>query len=59
MPIKDEKPKSKHRLQMEKYHAGDVRFDPKHHHDHCYVVTGESVRENKLGKLHFSGGAYF
>lgn len=55
--IWDNKPKSKHRLQMEEEYAEDGGFDTKHRHDRCYVFTGESIREDKLGKLHVSGGA--
>ena len=55
--IKDNKPKSKHRIQMEAEHGAEG-FDIKHRHDRCWVMAGESVREDKLGKLHVSRGRY-
>jgi hypothetical protein len=54
MRIKQGKPKSKHRLEMEKYHPKG--FDISHRLDYVMVLDGESVSEDKYGCVHIGPG---
>jgi len=54
--IKDGKPKSKHRQEMEKQYAGEG-FDTKSRNDRgFYCFVGETPVEDKYGKIHFLKG---
>lgn len=50
MRLKEGKPKSKHRLEMERLHRGG--FDVSRRHDHVIVAAGERPWEDKYGQLH-------
>ena len=54
MRIRDGKPKSKHRQDMEKAH-GSGGLDTKRRRDHVWCLAGQRPYEDKLGQLHFSG----
>jgi hypothetical protein len=53
MRVRDGKPKSKHRQEMEKQH-GSKGFDVKHRNDGGFWCrAGERPVEDKYGKIHF------
>ncbi|KAK0117485.1 hypothetical protein ONS95_011825 [Cadophora gregata] len=54
MRIRDGKPKSKHRLDMERVH-GSRGLDTKRRRDHVWCLPGERPYEDRLGQIHFEG----
>ncbi|CZR66326.1 uncharacterized protein PAC_16227 [Phialocephala subalpina] len=54
--IRDGKPKSKHRQEMEKQYSGERGIDTKHRLDGgVWCMQGERPYEDKYGKIHIAG----
>lgn len=56
LSIRDNKQKSKHRLEMERLHHGG--FDVSRRHDRVFCMVGERPHEDKFGVLHIGGRSY-
>lgn len=52
--IRDKKPKSKYREQMEREYPGEG-IDTKQRHDCIWCIKGERPYEDKFGKIHIEG----